>query len=186
MKERKRTRLEGYDYSTDNLYFITSCVQDRESCFGEIVNNLMILNEFGKIAHNQFVWLQNQYAYLMVHNFVIMPDHVHAVVEINRNLDFVGNGRDHSVLKNPNPNPNPNPQSQKPLKIKSLSELVGAYKTTVSKQIHLAGKERFNWQKSFHDRIIRNEMEFGRIINYIDDNPSNWKKEKLNVLLTAI
>ena len=181
MKERKRTRLEGYDYSTDNLYFITSCVQDRECCFGEIVNNLMILNEFGKIAHNQFVWLQNQYAYLRVHNFVIMPDHVHAVVEINRNLDFaVGNGRDHS-LRNPNPI-----QSQKPLKIKSLSELIGAYKTTVSKQIHLAGKERFNWQNSFHDRIIRNEIEFGRIINYIDENPSNWKKEKLNVLLTAI
>ena len=138
MKERKRTRLEGYDYSTDNLYFITSCLQDRKCCFGEIVNNLMILKEFGKIAHNQFVWLQNQI------------------------------------------------QSPKPLKIKSLSELIGAYKTTVSKQIHLAGEERFNWQKSFHDRIIRNEMEFGRIINYIDENPSNWKKEKLNVLLTAI
>jgi hypothetical protein len=130
--------LEGYDYSTDNLYFITSCLQDRKCCFGEIVNNLMILKEFGKIAHNQFVWLQNQI------------------------------------------------QSPKPLKIKSLSELIGAYKTTVSKQIHLAGEERFNWQKSFHDRIIRNEMEFGRIINYIDENPSNWKKEKLNVLLTAI
>ena len=138
MKERKRTRLEGYDYSTDNLYFITSCLQDRKCCFGEIVNNLMILKEFGKIAHNQFVWLQNQI------------------------------------------------QSPKPLKIKSLSELIGAYKTTVSKQIHLAGEERFNWQKSFHYRIIRNEMEFGRIINYIDDNPSNLKKEKLNVLLTAI
>ena len=138
MKERKRTRLEGYDYSTDNLYFITTCLQDRKCCFGEIVNNMMILKEFGKIAHNQFDWLQNQI------------------------------------------------QSPKPLKIKSLSELIGAYKTTVSKQIHLAGEERFNWQKSFHDRIIRNEMEFGRIINYIDDNPSNWKKEKLNVLLTAI
>ncbi len=183
MKERKRTRLEGYDYSTDNLYFITSCVQDRKCCFGEIVNNLMILNEFGKIAHNQFVWLQNQYAYLRVHNFVIMPDHVHAVVEINRNLVFVGNGRDHSVLQNPNPNPN---KSQQPLKIKSLSGLIGAYKTTVSKQIHLCGNDMFQWQKSFHDRIVRNEMEFERIVNYIDDNPSNWKKEKLNMLLTTI
>lgn len=37
MKQRKANRLKGYDYSQDNLYFVTSCVQDIICCFGEIV-----------------------------------------------------------------------------------------------------------------------------------------------------
>jgi hypothetical protein len=39
MKERKPNRLQGYDYSSDNLYFVTSCVHNRICCFGEIVSD---------------------------------------------------------------------------------------------------------------------------------------------------
>jgi len=65
------------------------------------------------------------------------------------NGDIVGTGRDLSVRK-----------------IKSLSELMGAYKTTVSKQIHLAGYAGFAWQRSFHDHIIRDEKSYENISNY--------------------
>jgi len=37
MKQRKSNRLKGYDYSSDNLYFVTSCVHNRFCCFGEII-----------------------------------------------------------------------------------------------------------------------------------------------------
>ncbi|MCL8006365.1 hypothetical protein [Gelidibacter japonicus] len=37
MKNRKRNRLKGYDYSRDNLYFVTICVQNMVCCFGEFV-----------------------------------------------------------------------------------------------------------------------------------------------------
>ncbi len=37
MKQRKSNRLKGYDYSKDNLYFVTSCVHDMFCCFGDIV-----------------------------------------------------------------------------------------------------------------------------------------------------
>ena len=72
-----------------------------------------------------------------------------------------------------------------PVKIKSLSELMGAYKTTVSKQIHLiecTDRSRpvytFKWQRSFHDSIIRDVESFQRISNYIINNPKNWKQDK--------
>ncbi|MBW7465933.1 hypothetical protein ABID22_000403 [Pontibacter aydingkolensis] len=45
------------------------------------------------------------------------------------------------------------------LKIKSLSELIGAYKTTTTKLTRAAGLPDFSWQRSFHDHIIRNESE---------------------------
>jgi putative transposase len=109
MKERKSNRLSGFDYSLDNLYYVTCCVQNRICCFGKIV----------------------------------------------------GTGRDLSL-----------PQ---PLKIKSLSELIGAYKTSVSKQIHISAFKDFSWQRSFYDTIIRDEMSYKRISDYIINNPVNWK-----------
>jgi hypothetical protein len=36
VRERKSFRLKGYNYSSDNLYFVTTCVNDRLCCFGEI------------------------------------------------------------------------------------------------------------------------------------------------------
>ena len=50
-------------------------------------------------------------------------------------------------------------------KIKSLSEIMGSYKTTVSKQIHLAGNREFAWQRSFHDHIIRDQKSYEKISN---------------------
>jgi hypothetical protein len=50
-------------------------------------------------------------------------------------------------------------------KIKSLSEIMGSYKTTASKQIHLAGYREFALQRSFHDHIIRDQKSFEKISN---------------------
>ena len=172
MKQRKTIRLSGYDYSTDNLYFITSCVQNRICCFGEIHNatdpvlgtgrdpspgQIMILNNYGEIAEKQWYWLSEQYPYVILHAFVVMPNHIHGIIEINR--------RDPSLPRQ--------------IKIKSLSELMGAYKTTVSKQIHLAGYKEFTWQRSFYDCIIRNEKSFKTISEYINANPLKWKEDNL-------
>jgi REP element-mobilizing transposase RayT len=125
----------------------------------------MILNEYGKIAEKQWYWLSEQYPYVILHAFVVMPNHIHGIIEINRNI--VGTGRD--------------PSLQRP-KIKSLSELMGAYKTTVSKQIHLAGFIEFQWQRSFHEHIIRDEKSFKTISDYILNNPLNWEQDNLHIL----
>ncbi len=163
MRNRKRNRMLGYDYSSDNLYFITICVQNRVCCFGEVVekentensNNstyMLELNQFGKIVENRILWLAEQYKYVVLHNYVVMPNHVHAIIKINSKL-------------------------VDDTKIKSLSQLVGAFKTTSSKHIHLAGYEDFKWQRSFHDNIIRDNIAFHNITNYIDRNPEKWKED---------
>ena len=63
-------------------------------------------------------------------------------------------------------------------KIKSLSELTGAHKTTSSKYIHLVGLTEFRWQRSFHDHIIRNHESYQNIVNYIETNPERWVNDK--------
>lgn len=161
-RERKANRLYGYDYSADALYFVTSCVKDRVCCLGEISNGHMQLNPLGAIAQNQWTWLAEQYSYVILHAFVVMPNHIHGIIEINSGN--VGTGRDLSL--------------QGGVKIKSLSELMGAYKTTVSKQIHKIGFTDFAWQRSFHDHIIRNEKSLYSIMEYIKNNPLKWEEDK--------
>jgi len=177
-RNRKPNRLGNYNYASDRLYFVTSCVQNRICCFGEIVGTgrdlslpKMVLNEFGKIAEKQWFWLVEQYPYIASHAFVVMPNHIHGIIEIDRyriigddygtDRNGVGTGRDLSLR----------------MKIKSLSELMGAYKTSVSKQIHLLGLLDFAWQRSFYDHIIRNGYSFNLICDCIRNNPAKWEQD---------
>jgi REP element-mobilizing transposase RayT len=153
LPQRKPNRMKGYDYSRDNLYFVTSNVKDNIGCFGKIENGEMILNEYRNIAFNQGFWLAERYPYVILHAFVVMPNHIHGILEINSD-DFTIKSK---------------------IKIKSLSELVGAYKTTTSKQIRLAGLTTFSWHRSFHDHIIRDATSIHNISNYINNNPSRWE-----------
>jgi REP element-mobilizing transposase RayT len=163
-KDRKLNRLQGYDYSRDALYFITSFVHDRICSFGKISEGKMQLNEYGEIAERQLSWMEQQYTYVVLHNFIVMPNHIHAIVEINHEWLSKEMSINTHAVKQP--------------KVKSLSELIGSYKTTSSKKIHLAGLPEFKWQRSFHDHIIKNEQSYYRISNYISNNPSNWRDNK--------
>ena len=227
MKQRKANRLKGYDYSQSNLYFVTSCVHDMICCFGNIEVGTgrdlseenrrsektghdlslqeprMILNKYGKIVEQQWYWLAEQYSYIKLHEFIVMPNHMHGIIEINGNAQIstginvlnnrdiiVGTGRDLSCDHN-NPakggicnHPKKDDVAKKTgrdlslPKIKSLSELMGAYKMTISKEIHLAGYPEFTWQRSFYDHIIRDEKSYENISQYIINNPNTWDQDK--------
>ncbi|MFK7831776.1 MAG: transposase [Winogradskyella sp.] len=197
MRNRKHNRMKGYDYSRDNLYFITICVDGMRYCLGDVVDGnadlndnfdlnanadlndnavgtsrdlsvhkgdvqkssqkIMKLNSFGEIVKAQLNWLENQYQYVVMHSEVVMPNHMHAILEIDRSL-----------------------VSEKGVKIKSLSELVGAFKTTSSKLIRRSGFLEFKWKRSFHDHIIRNTKAYQHISDYIQNNPSKWDHDVFN------
>ena len=141
--------MQKFDYSSSRKYFVTTNVKWRHFSFGEIVDGNMYLNKYGEIIRSQWEWLINQYPYLKSHAFVIMPDHVHAVIEIHF-------------------------ENQIGSKIKSLSEIIGAFKMRSSKEIHLAGAREFQWQRSFFDKIIDSDKELRSYIQYTIDNPRNY------------
>ncbi len=158
IRERKLLRLKGYNYSRSGAYFITICTQNGECFFGNIDNDKMVLNECGKIVEQQWCWLFDQYDYLKMGEYCIMPNHFHGIIWICPVI--VGNGRDRSLHK-----------------IKPISELIGAFKTTSSKLIHLNVTQSFKWQKSFYDVIIRDDESYNRIVEYIKNNPRNWEQD---------
>jgi len=80
---RKSIRLKGYDYSRKGLYFITICCQDRVCRFGHVENGIMILNEFGQIANDEWMKLQHRFENFELDAFQIMPNHMHGIIKLN-------------------------------------------------------------------------------------------------------
>lgn len=167
---RKSNRLPGYDYSRDGRYFFTSNVKDFRRFFGEIVNGQMLLNPFGMIVAEQWAWMCGHFPYVVGHAFIIMPDHLHGILEIKRDLL-----EEALHLKNV--------KSKGTVRIKPMYELIGAFKMTASKRIHLLEKElypgmvpEFDWHRSFNYHIIRSDKAFERISKYIRDHPASpWE-----------
>lgn len=163
---RKLNRLSNYDYSQPGIYFVTICIKNREELFGSIINECMVLNNIGVIVQDVWVNLPRHYHNIILDTWIIMPNHVHGIVIINDLLD-VGTG-----LK------------PVPTKGYSLSEIIRGFKTFSSRQINqLINDFLFRWQRSFYDRIIRNEEELFNIREYIKNNPGNWIRDRNNKYL---
>jgi len=165
--ERKRNRLKEYDYSNAGYYFVTICVNDRNNYFGKIEGTKCVLNQFGKTIKQILENIPVLYPYVTIDYYVIMPNHIHVIfiIDPSDNVSVV-TGRDLSPMNRLKP------------KIKSLSEIIGAFKTMTSKELHKMSLADFKWQRSFYDRIIRSEKELYQIRNYIEQNPLSFEIEK--------
>ena len=84
------TRLHGYDYGSNGAYFISICTQNRECFFGEIVNNEMLLNQLGDFAHQFCLEIPNHFPFVELGNFVVMPNHVHVILIVNKSINHCG------------------------------------------------------------------------------------------------
>lgn len=60
-----------------------------------------------------------------------------------------------------------------------ISTIIRSFKSICSKHIHKDFPDiAFAWQDRFWDNIIKNEIAFLTISNYIIENPKNWQKDK--------
>lgn len=78
---RRSIRLKGYDYSQNGLYFITICCHAKACLFGEVINGKMILNNAGKLSDKCWMEIPIHFPNVVLHEYVIMPNHVHAIIE---------------------------------------------------------------------------------------------------------
>jgi hypothetical protein len=79
---RRSVRLKGYDYTRDGAYFVTVCIQGREHAFGAVVNGEMRPNECGREVARCWRWLAEQYPSVYLDEWIVMPDHTHAIIVI--------------------------------------------------------------------------------------------------------
>jgi putative transposase len=164
MIKRKPNRLRDYDYSQDGYYFITICTRGRKEFFGNIREGKLDLNRFGETVNQCWYDLPRHYPNCSLDSFVIMPNHVHGIIVID-NENVVGNGL-------------------KPFPTHGLSEIIRGFKTFSSRKINeeIEIDNKFQWQKSFYDHIIRGERSLDLIREYIQNNPLKWDLDRENPL----
>ncbi|MBK8702046.1 MAG: hypothetical protein IPN29_21735 [Saprospiraceae bacterium] len=168
------SRLRTWNYSWPGLYFITICTKDKCPYFGEIENGEMQLSKLGKIA--KIEWLKTvelrRDMNLHLGEFVVMPDHFHAIVMIGEN-NFNMNARNAKLCVSGESQNQYGPQK------KNLPSVIRGFKSAVTTYAR-NNKFPFDWQPRYHDRIIRSSNDYHRISLYIKNNPANWWNNKLN------
>ena len=81
---RKKIRLKDYDYSQENMYFITLCVKDRLEILGKIEeDNHIKLTKEGNIVKQNIYRLEEIYKNIIVDEYIVMPNYLHILILIN-------------------------------------------------------------------------------------------------------
>ncbi len=175
---RRSIRLKGYDYSQSGLYFITICTQNREHIFGTIENGKISLNEYGNIVKNEWIRTPKIRKEIELHEYIVMPNHIHGIVEIT-------DGRGDVYYRRGDRPVAPTTTLIAPMvksgpKQNSIGSLIAGYKSSVTKQINiLRGKPGVSiWQRNYYEQIIRNKRSYYQISEYIKSNPGKWQNDK--------
>ena len=161
-----RARWHSYD---GGAYFITICTKDMEQYLGEIVDYKMILSDIGKYANAQFENITEHYPYAEIPLWVVMPNHIRAIVIIRDNDDAT-NCRD--VARNISTAVNEQMSSISP-KRNTLSVVIRGVKSAITKFAN-ENSIPFAWQHLYYDRIIRDSNEMNHIAKYIENNVAEW------------
>ena len=134
----------------------------------------MKANDTGLLAQNEWKRLSIRFPGMYTDDFVVMPDHIHGIIV------FVGAMQEVSRSSNNFPVASP---SQIDEKSRRLGTIIGAYKSTVARLInglrHTPGAPV--WQQNYYEHIIRDEIEFINIQNYIEENPSRWGEDQTHL-----
>jgi REP element-mobilizing transposase RayT len=177
---RKSIRLQGYDYSKAGLYFITICIQDRKCLFGNIMQenivDPMVLNDAGKIADECWLAIPKHFPNAILHEHIIMPNHVHGIIELVKN-DNTGVQNDDVGVQNFEPLQKNVNKFQKIIP-HSIGSIVRGYKIGVTKWFRSNTDIKFVWQRNYYENIIRTEKSYQRIREYIINNAKNWHEDK--------
>ncbi|SFS69579.1 transposase [Sphingobacterium wenxiniae] len=171
--DRRSIRLYGYDYSQEGLYFLTICCQDRICFLGEIIASEMILNEIGKQAKNCWLEIPNHFNNVKLHEYVIMPNHIHGIIQILGAKNFLPNEK--NILYNGTKDISPLRGTSK-----TIGSIVRGFKIGVTKWVR-QNTDIYNlWQRNYYEHIIRSNESYQRITDYIQNNPQNWMKDKFH------
>lgn len=162
---RRSIRLKGYDYSQPGAYFVTICVDQRQCLFGDVVDGQMVLNQYGMVVADTYRWLCDRYPYLCTDEWIVMPNHFHAIVVI---ADKSRRGGSRTA---------PTIDKRKP-----LGRLIGAFKTVSTKKINILRDAPGTklWQRNYYEHIIRNQDAIDKIRHYIVNNPLSWQIDQLH------
>jgi len=147
---RKSNRLKGHDYSKAGCYFVTMCAKDGHELFGEFVGATALGRP--RIELTPLGTCINETIQIANRDGVKIEAYVimpnHIHMIVCLERDTGDRGRS------------------------PLQQIVRNMKSYVTKWAGFSP-----WQRSFHDHVIRNEIEYQKIWQYIEMNPVRWEED---------
>ncbi len=154
--ERKNIRLTNYSYSSKGAYFVTICTANRKPILCRIIAKDAAtapdvkLSFIGRIVHENIGRIIAAYPNITVDKYAIMPNHIHLLIQIHDDPKDADEARSKMLI----------------------AKVIQSFKASVSRQI--SDEYKPVWQNRYNDRIVRDENEYLRIWQYIDNNPAAW------------
>ena len=170
LPRRKHPRLKRYDYSTPGAYFITICTQNRRCLLSHIVGRGLAPAEiqytpYGQIAKNQLLSLEQRYPSLKIGQYVIMPNHIHAILLLE---DTAGAAVSPTTMGTAGAAVSP-----------TIMDIVCAYKSLTTRECKKVQPIDKLFQTSFYEHVIRGPEDYDEIAEYIVNNPKQWELDRL-------
>ena len=178
---RRSIRLKGYDYTQPGAYFVTICTHERTCLFGEVVDGVMVLNAYGRIAQACWESIPDHFPHVQLDAVVIMPNHMHGIIWI---VDDDGNttcGGGRGTARRAPTTTTTTERFGAPVP-GSLPTIIRSFKSAVTKHInaHRGTPGAPVWQRNYYEHIIRNEQALNAIRRYIAENPLRWHLDRYN------
>ena len=154
LPHRKNPRLTDRDYSSGGVFFVTISSHEKQFIFGTINDRRMTLSDIGSVVEATWQTLRSSFPTVTFDEFVVMPNHVHAVLAI-----------DGSQPNTP-----------------ALGTVIRRFKARATFEVRrrFSDPEAMLWHRNYNDRIVRLDGNLGRIRQYIRSNPANWPYDEDN------
>jgi putative transposase len=164
--KRRSVRLRDRDYSAPGAYAVTICTHERACWLAEVDERGAVTTDFGQIVADYLLSLSAWFRHARVAAFVIMPNHVHAIIVIREATIRHAEGAaadSHGTRSG------------------SVAAIVQNLKAVCARRINAARGTPGApvWQRNYHERVLR-ESEVDRARAYIAANPSRWASDAHN------
>jgi putative transposase len=176
---RRSVRLKGYDYAQPGAYFVTVCTHGRVCIFGDVVNGEMIVTECGQRVTEEWLYTGLLRPDVVLDTFVVMPNHLHAIVIIMERDHCRGVLHTPCVLHTPTVDGGPDCGVNSPSR--TIGAIVRGFKAATVRDINrLRGAPPGTpvWQRNYYEHVVRGAAGLDRIRAYIADNPTRWLEDE--------
>jgi REP element-mobilizing transposase RayT len=180
MHHRRSIRFKGFDYSSENSYFITLVTHERRDLFGTLANEEVALTGIGEIVLNNWLAIPEHFPDAELDEFVIMPNHLHGIINLfdadRRGTIYRAPTHDLQRLAPTEEPPPKMEQFGKPVR-GSIPTIIRTFKASVTRDVRRLMDIEQIWQRNYYEHIIGIDKEYDEIVEYIHTNPQNWTKD---------
>jgi putative transposase len=89
---RRSIRLPGYDDRQPGYYFVTVCIHRHQPLLGRVIDDRLALSRYGRIVDTVWRRLLDRSDRADLDAWVVMPNHVHAVIVLTGDIVVGGRG----------------------------------------------------------------------------------------------